>query len=70
LILNVDTGRINAVNPFLVKLLGFSFNEMVSKTVEERAPFKHIEGNKGLIERLQGEGHVRYEEHPCEGVAQ
>ncbi|MGB7749488.1 MAG: PAS domain-containing protein, partial [Verrucomicrobiia bacterium] len=29
LILDVDTGRINDVNPFLVKLLGFSRGEMV-----------------------------------------
>ena len=33
LILDVDTGRINDVNPFLFNLLGFSRNEMVGKTV-------------------------------------
>ena len=32
LILDVDTGRINDVNPFLIKLLGFSRSEMVGKT--------------------------------------
>ena len=35
LILDVDTGRINDVNPFLFKLLGFSRGEMVGKTVGE-----------------------------------
>ncbi len=33
LILDVDTGRISDVNPFLVELLGFSHSEMVGKTV-------------------------------------
>jgi two-component system, chemotaxis family, CheB/CheR fusion protein len=33
LILDVDTGRINDVNPFLFNLLGFSRSEMVDKTI-------------------------------------
>jgi PAS domain S-box-containing protein len=33
LILDVDTGRINDVNPFLFNLLGFSRSEMVDNTV-------------------------------------
>src|ERR1700677_930643 len=40
LILDVDTGRINDVNPFLFNLLGFSRSEMVGKTVGELSPFK------------------------------
>ena len=43
LILNVDTGRITDVNPFLVEMLGFSHSEMVGKTVGELSPFKDIE---------------------------
>jgi len=39
LILDADTGRINDVNPFLIKLLGFSHDEMVGKTVGELSPF-------------------------------
>ena len=35
LILDVETGRIDDVNPFLFKLLGFSRSEMVGKTVGE-----------------------------------
>src|ERR1700694_2213968 len=46
LILDVDTGRITDVNPFLVELLGFSHGEMVGKTVGELSPFKDIEPNK------------------------
>src|SRR5450755_1424212 len=66
LILDVDTGRINDVNPFLFKLLGFSHSEMVGKTVGELSPFKDIESNKVMLERLQRDGYVRYENLPLE----
>ena len=66
LILDVDTGRINDVNPFLFNLLGFSRNEMVGKTVGELSPFKDIESNKMMLERLQTDGYVRYENLPLE----
>src|SRR5471030_1828211 len=66
LLLDVDTGRINDVNPFLVELLGFSHDEMVGKTVGELSPFKDIEENKVMLERLQKDGYVRYENLPLE----
>ncbi len=66
LILDVDTGRINDVNPYLFKLLGFSRNEMLGKTVGELSPFKDIESNKVMLERLQKDGYVRYEDLPLE----
>ena len=66
LILEADTGRITDVNPFLVELLGFSANEMIGKTVGELSPFKDIEPNKVMLERLQKEGYVRYESLPLE----
>src|ERR1039457_5253091 len=66
LILDVNTGRINDVNPFLFKLLGFSRSEMIGKTVGELSPFKDIESNKIMLERLQKSGYVRYEDLPLE----
>ena len=66
LILDVETGRIIDVNPFLVELLGFSHGEMVGKTVGELSPFKDIESNKVMLERLQKDGYVRYEDLPLE----
>ena len=66
LILDVDTGRINDVNPYLFNLLGFSRSEMVGKTVGELSPFKDIESNKVMLERLQKDGYVRYENLPLE----
>ena len=66
LILHVDTGRITDVNPFLFHLLGFSREEMLGKTVGELSPFKDIESNKTMLERLQKHGYVRYENLPLE----
>ena len=65
-ILDADTGRINDVNPFLAKLLGFSLSEMIGKTVGELSPFKDIESNRAMLERLQTEGYARYEDLPLE----
>ena len=66
LILDVDTGRITDVNPFLFKLLGFPRGEMVGKTVGELSPFKDIWSNKAMLERLQEDGYVRYHDLPLE----
>lgn len=62
LILDTDTGRINDVNPFLLKLLGFSRAEMIGKTVGELSPFKDIVSNQAMLERLQQRGYVRYDD--------
>jgi two-component system, cell cycle sensor histidine kinase and response regulator CckA len=66
LILDVETGRITDVNPFLIKLLGFARSEMVGKTVGELSPFKDIESNQVMLEKLQDRGYVRYENLPLE----
>ena len=66
MILDVDTGRITDVNPFLVELLGFSRDEIVGKTVGELSPFKDIESNQIMLQRLQEHGFVRYEDLPLE----
>ncbi len=66
LILDAKTGRINDVNPFLSKLLGFSRDEMVGKTVGELSPFKDLESTQAMLERLQQSGYVRYEDLPLE----
>src|SRR5476649_1393435 len=66
LILDVDTGRITDVNPFLFHLLGFSRLEMLGRTVGELSPFKDIEENKVMLEQLQRDGYVHYENLPLE----
>jgi PAS domain S-box-containing protein len=66
LILDIDTGCVTDVNPFLLNLLGFPRSEMVGKTVGELSPFKDIWSNKLMLERLQKDGYVRYEDLPLQ----
>jgi PAS domain S-box-containing protein len=66
LILDVETGRIRDVNPFLADLLGFSHTEMVGKTVGELSPFKNFESNEVMLEELRKYGYVRHAELPLE----
>jgi PAS domain S-box-containing protein len=68
LILDVETGRITDVNPFLVKLLGFPRVEMIGKTVGELSPFRDLVSNQAMLERLQEHGYVRYENLPLETI--
>lgn len=64
LILEADTGRINDVNPFLLKLLGFTYEEVVGKFVWEISPFEDILTNQEKLMQLQINGYVRYENLP------
>lgn len=68
LILDVESGRITDVNPFLTELLGFSRSEMIGKTVGELSPFKDIESNQAMLKQLQQHGYIRYEDLPLETV--
>jgi len=63
-ILDAEAGRINDANPFLVKLLGYSRAEMLGKTVGELSPFKDVVSNQAMLELLQQDGYVRYEDLP------
>ena len=66
LILDAETGRVNDVNPFLIKLLGFSRDEMVGKTVGELSPFKDLVTNQAMLVRLQKDRYIRYHDLPLE----
>jgi PAS domain S-box-containing protein len=66
LILDFASGRIADANPFLVKLLGFSHEEMLGRTVAELSPFKDIASNRTMLEQLQQDRYVRYEHLPLE----
>jgi PAS domain S-box-containing protein len=66
LILDVESGHITDVNPFLMDLLSFSKGEMVGKTVAELSPFKDIESNRVMLKRLKQDGYARYEDLPLQ----
>ncbi len=54
------------MNPFLVALLGFSHDEMIGKIVGELSPSRDIVSNRVMLNRLQKDGHVRYENLPLQ----
>jgi PAS domain S-box-containing protein len=66
LVLDAVTERVTDVNPYLVELLGFSRAEMIGKKVGELSPFKDMVSNRAMLERLQANGYVRYENLPLE----
>lgn len=66
LILNPATGQINDANPFLFELLGYTKSEICAKKLWEIGFCRDIDASKKLFERLQHEGHVRYDDLPVE----
>jgi PAS domain S-box-containing protein len=66
LILEVDTGRISDVNPFLTEMLGFSHDELVGTPIWELGPFKDIVSNQARFEQLHQQGYVLHENLPLE----
>jgi diguanylate cyclase (GGDEF)-like protein/PAS domain S-box-containing protein len=67
LILDAQTGAITDVNPFLVKMLGYSREEFVEKKLWEVGAFKDIEASQEAFEALQRNEYIRYEDLPLRG---
>jgi formate hydrogenlyase transcriptional activator len=66
LILDAETGQISDVNPFLIKMLGYSHGEFLGKKLWEIGAFKDIEASKTAFLQLQSKGYIRYEDLPLE----
>ena len=66
LILDAETGVIKDVNPFLMNLLGYSFELFMGKTIWEIGFLKDTIGNKDKFHELQQNKYVRYENLPLE----
>jgi diguanylate cyclase (GGDEF)-like protein/PAS domain S-box-containing protein len=64
LILDAETGMIADVNPFLIKMLGYSREEFVEKKLWEVGAFKDIEASQEAFEALQKNEYIRYEDLP------
>jgi diguanylate cyclase (GGDEF)-like protein/PAS domain S-box-containing protein len=64
LILDANTGMIADVNPFLIKMLGYSREELVEKKLWEVGAFKDIEASKIAFGTLQETEYIRYEDLP------
>jgi diguanylate cyclase (GGDEF)-like protein/PAS domain S-box-containing protein len=64
LILDAKTGKIEDVNPFLIKMLGYSREEFVEKKLWEVGAFKDIQASQDAFEALQENEYIRYEDLP------
>jgi diguanylate cyclase (GGDEF)-like protein/PAS domain S-box-containing protein len=64
LLLNAITGQIEDVNPYLIKMLGYSHLEFLGKKLWEVGAFADVAENKKAFGELQGKGFVRYENLP------
>jgi len=64
LILDAETGMIEDVNPYLIKMLGYSRKEFVEKKIWQIGAFKDIEASKAAFEALQENEYNRYENLP------
>jgi PAS domain S-box-containing protein len=66
LILDADTGKVVDVNPFLMQLLGYSYDEFCGKYIWEIGAFKDIAASKDAFNLLQENEYIRYEDLPLE----
>jgi len=64
LILDAQTGAITDVNPFLIKMLGYSREEFVQKKLWEVGAFKDVDASQQAFEALQKNEYIRYEDLP------
>ncbi len=66
LILDAESGQIVDVNPFLVDLLGYSYEQFIDKTIWDIGFFKDIIANKDNYDELKSKKYIRYEDLPLE----
>jgi len=66
LILDVETGQITDVNPFLIEMLGYTHGEFLGKKLWEIGAFKDLAAARTAFIDLQTKGFIRYEDLPLE----
>ena len=66
LILDADTGKVVDVNPFLLQLLGYSYDAICGQHIWELGVFKDIAASKDAFKALQDKEYIRYDDLPLE----
>ncbi len=64
LLLDAETGMITDVNPFLIKMLGYTREEFVEKKIWEVGAFQDVEASQEAFGALQKNEYIRYENLP------
>jgi len=68
LLLNGETAEIEDANPYLINMLGYSYEQMIGKKLWEVGAFKDIAESKDKFFELQREGFIRYENLPLRTI--
>jgi diguanylate cyclase (GGDEF)-like protein/PAS domain S-box-containing protein len=66
LILDAGTGQITDVNPFLIKMLGYSKDEFLGRKLWEFGAFIDTRRSREAYKELQKNSYIRYEDLPLE----
>jgi len=69
LILDAISGYITDINPFLIELIGFDYEELIGKELWEIGVFKNIAASKEAFIELQNKEYIRFEDMPLETKA-
>src|SRR4029078_2254973 len=64
LILDANSGEIIDVNPFMIDLLQYPFEELRGRKLWDIGEFKDIAANRAAFETLQQSEYIRYENLP------
>ncbi len=64
LLLNARTAQIEDVNPFLIRMLGYTHQELLGKKLWEIGAFKDTALNKEAFDELQTKHFIRYDDLP------
>jgi len=62
LLLDADMGTVIDVNPFLMRLLGYSYEELCGKAIWEIGLFKDVVSSKDAFKTFQYREYIRYED--------
>jgi len=68
LILDAENGTVIDVNPFMIEMLGYSYNQFIGKAIWELGFFKDSKLNRENFLELQKKEYIRYEELPLETI--
>jgi len=66
LLLDAGTGQITDVNPYLIEMLGYTYEEFLGKKLWAIGTFKNIAKSKAAFQELQKKEYIRYEHLPFE----
>jgi PAS domain S-box-containing protein len=64
LILDAETGAIKDANPFILRLLGYSLEEIVGKKLWDLGLIRQAEEQQAIFHQLQTQHYIRYEHLP------